>query len=50
MPAKKKAESVARVEVVLKLPHTHQGEDKKPGDKISVTESQQAWLAKRNII
>lgn len=39
-----------RVEVTLAKPHTHAGKDCKAGDKISVTETQRAWLAKHGVI
>lgn len=46
----KKPTQVKRVDVVLKKPHTHAGEDKIKGDKITVTDGQAAWLKERKII
>lgn len=36
--------------VVLAMPHTHNGEQKKAGDAIDVTPAQKTWLAERGII
>jgi len=49
MPATDK-KAAPRTEVELKKVHTHAGEPKEPGDKISVTERQKVRLEKRGII
>ena len=33
-----------KIKVVLKKPHTHQGDDFKSGETIEVTAQQQKWL------
>lgn len=39
-----------KIEVKLRLHHTHAGEFKKPGATISVTPRQKQWLQARGII
>lgn len=38
------------VKVVLKVPHTHAGEQRKAGDEIEVAENKVAWLKRHGVI
>lgn len=44
------AQAVGRVSVVLAKPHTHAGKDYQPGDTISVTAKQKAFLEEAGVL
>lgn len=48
--AEQPADEQKTLEVKLDKPHTHNGQEKKAGDTIDVTESQAAWLKRKGVI
>ncbi|HYE35504.1 DUF7210 family protein [Methylocaldum sp.] len=50
VPESQTATVPKRVTVALKKPHSHQGVDRKHGEKIDVTEAQATWLKELGVI